>query len=71
MQDQKNPPAKSQINDEKQDYGDKTSSDIAIETAAKKLTRRQIIRDASEFVKKLTISSIHLYFTSSILAGKI
>ena len=52
MQDQKNPPAKSQINDEKQDYGDKTSSDIAIETAAKKLTRRQIIRDASEFVKK-------------------
>jgi len=52
MQDQNNPPAKSQINDETQDYGDKTSSDIAIETAAKKLTRRQIIRDASEFVKK-------------------
>jgi predicted transcriptional regulator len=52
MQDRKNIPAKSQVNDEQKSYQDKTSSDIAIETAVKKLTRRQIIKDASEFVKK-------------------
>ncbi len=52
MQDKTNPPAKSEVNDEQQSYGDRTSSDIAIESAAKNLTRRQIIKDASEFVKK-------------------
>ena len=52
MQNPKNPPAKSQVNDEQKSYKDKTSSDIALEAAAKNLTRRQIIKDASEFVKK-------------------
>jgi len=52
MQDRENTPTKSKVNDEQKRYEAKTSSDIAIETAAKKLTRRQIIRDASEFVKK-------------------
>jgi hypothetical protein len=52
MQNQKKPPAKSQVNDEQKSYRPKTSSELVIETAAKKLTRRQIIRDASEFVKK-------------------
>ena len=52
MQNRKNPPAKSQVNDEQKRYQDKTSSDIALEAAAKNLTRRQIIKDASEFVKK-------------------
>ena len=48
----KNSSPDSQIDDEQQPYETKTPSDIAIETAAKQLTRRQIIRDASEYVKK-------------------
>ena len=52
MQNRKNSPAKSQVGDGQKGYSEKTTSDLAIETAAKKLTRRQIIKDASEFVKK-------------------
>jgi hypothetical protein len=52
MQNPENTPAKSQVNDEQKSYQDKTSSDIALEAAAKNLTRRKIIKDASEFVKK-------------------
>jgi len=52
MQNRKNSPARSGVNDEQQSYGTKTSSDIALETAAKRLTRRQIIGNAAEFVKK-------------------
>lgn len=52
MNDRKNNPMDSTVNAEPKSYGVKTSSDIALETAAKKLTRRQIIGDASEFVKK-------------------
>ena len=52
MQDRKDTPANLQVKNGQERFSEKTSSDIAIETAAKKLTRRQIIRDASEFVKK-------------------
>ncbi len=52
MQDRAKTSAKTKINDERQRYGAKTSSDIAFEAAAKNLTRRKIIKDASEFVKK-------------------
>jgi len=52
MQNPKNTPAKSQVKDEQKNYKEKTSSDIALEAAAKNLTRWQIIKDASEFVKK-------------------
>jgi len=48
MQNPKNTPAKSQVNDEQKRYKNKTSSDIALEAAAKNLTRRKIIKDASE-----------------------
>lgn len=52
MQDRTNTPAKSQVNDEQKRYEAKSSSDAAIETAAKRLAGRQIIQSASEFVKK-------------------
>ncbi len=52
MQNRKTTPAKSQAKDEQEAYRAKTTSDVVIETAAKKLTRRQVIGDASEFVKK-------------------
>lgn len=52
MNDRKNNPMDLAVNNGPKTYGAKTSSDIALETAAKKLTRRQIIGDASEFVKK-------------------
>ena len=52
MQERTNSPAKTQVTGEQTRYEAKTSSDIAIESAAKSLTRRQIIKDASEFVKK-------------------
>jgi hypothetical protein len=47
-----NPPKSSHIDDPQQPYETKTPSDIAIENAAKQMTRRQIITDASEYVKK-------------------
>ena len=37
-----------------------TASDAAIEEAAKRLSRRQIIKDASEYVKKHILSLIHI-----------
>jgi hypothetical protein len=52
MQKTKNTPGKSQVSDEQKGYQAKTSSDAAIEAAAKRLTRRQIIKNASEYVKK-------------------
>jgi len=52
MQNKMSPPAKSEVNDVQQSYGDKTASDAAIEAAARRLTRRQIIKDATEYVKK-------------------
>jgi len=52
MQNLKNPPGKSGVNEEQHSYGTNTPSDIALEAAAKRLTRRQIIGDAAEFVKK-------------------
>jgi hypothetical protein len=52
MQDPTKTPAKTEVTDEQKRYEAKTSSDAAIETAAKRLAGRQIIRNASEFVKK-------------------
>jgi hypothetical protein len=52
MPDRKNTPANSKATVAQKGGQEKTSSDIVIETAAKKLTRRQIIKDASKFVKK-------------------
>lgn len=52
MQDKTNPPAKSEPRDDQHSHGAKSASDAAIEAAAKRLTRRQIIKDASEYVKK-------------------
>jgi len=52
MQDPSKMPAKAQIDDEQKPYEVKTSSDAAIETAARRLAGIQIIRNASEFVKK-------------------
>jgi hypothetical protein len=52
MQDSTNTPAKAEVTDEQKRYEAKTSSDAAIETAAKRLAGRQIIQNASEFVKK-------------------
>jgi len=52
MQDKTNPPFDSEVGDVRQRIDDKTSSDAAIEAAARRLTRRQIIKDASEYVKK-------------------
>jgi hypothetical protein len=52
MQDRTNPPAKFKVDDEQMRYAAKTPSDAAIETAVQKLTGRQIIQDASEYVKR-------------------
>ena len=48
MPDRPKPPAQLNANPEKKT----TASDAAIEAAAKQLSRRQIIKDASEYVKK-------------------
>ena len=52
MQEPTKTPAKAEVTDEQKRYEVKTSSDAAIETAAKRLAGIQIIRNASEFVKK-------------------
>ncbi len=52
MQDPTKTPAKPEVTDEQKLYEAKTSSDAAIETAVHRLAGRQIIRNASEFVKK-------------------
>jgi hypothetical protein len=52
MPDKISPPISSQVNPSNQHPDNETSSDAALKAAAKSLTRRQIIRDASEFVKK-------------------
>jgi hypothetical protein len=52
MQDRTNPPAKFQGDDEQRRHAGQTPSEAAIETAVRKLTGRQIIQDASEYVKR-------------------
>jgi hypothetical protein len=52
MQDPTKTPAKAQVSDEQKRYEAKTSSDAVIATAARRLAGSQIIRNASEFVKK-------------------
>ena len=52
MQDRTHPPAKKEVTDQQERYDAKTPSDAAIETAVQKLTGRQIIQDASEYVKR-------------------
>jgi predicted transcriptional regulator len=52
MQDRKRRPSKSQFRDPKERNQANPSSDAAIETAAMRLATSQIIKDASEFVKK-------------------
>lgn len=52
MQEPTKTPAKAEVTDQQKPYEVKTSSDAAIETAAKRLAGIQIIRNASEFVKK-------------------
>ena len=48
MPDKHTPPTPSNATPGK----DQSASDAALEAAAKRLTRRQIIKDASEYVKK-------------------
>jgi hypothetical protein len=52
MQDPTKTPAKPEATDEQKRYEATTSSDAAIETAVHRLAARQIIRNASEYVKK-------------------
>jgi hypothetical protein len=52
MQDPTKTPAKPEVTDEQKPHDAKTSSDAAIETAVHRLAARQIIRNASEYVKK-------------------
>ncbi len=52
MQNRTNPPAQLKVDDEQKRYAAQTPSDAAIETAVQKLTGRQIIQDASEYVKR-------------------
>jgi predicted transcriptional regulator len=52
MQDKVSPPKSSQVNHINHHPENETSSDAALKAAARSLTRRQIIKDASEFVKK-------------------
>lgn len=52
MPDQLKTPGSSQVSDTTHQPGQETASDAALKAAAKSLTRRQIIKDASEFVKK-------------------
>ncbi|MBT8369385.1 MAG: hypothetical protein KJO34_00360 [Deltaproteobacteria bacterium] len=52
MQNKTSPPTSSKVNVKSRSGGHQTLSDAAVEAAARKLSGRQIIKDASEFVKK-------------------
>ncbi|MEJ2166076.1 MAG: hypothetical protein P8X90_11135 [Desulfobacterales bacterium] len=52
MQDPTKTPAKAEVTDVQQRYEAQTSSEAASEIAAKRLAGSQLIRNASEFVKK-------------------
>ena len=52
MQEKVVPPTPSQVSNTTHQAGHETPTDAALKAAAKNLTRRQIIKDASEFVKK-------------------
>ena len=52
MQNPTKAPAKAEVTDEQKRYEARSSPDAAIESAARRLAGIEIIRNASEFVKK-------------------
>jgi hypothetical protein len=52
MPDPTKPPVNQEVTDEQKRYGANPTSDPVIETAARRLAGRQIIKNASEYVKK-------------------